>query len=212
MYATLRLLSLVGCGFLAFAMQLSLHLPPLWSRMLIPAGLFIGLYGPNWILSAISKRRQKRIFKALPEALDLMIISIEVGQGLDLAFKNVTERMSAHATDLCDEFRLFLNQLFMGVSRREALHQLGARSGVTELNSLAAVLIQADRFGSSIVDSLRALSDSMRIRRRQQAEEKAQQTAVKLVLPLILFIFPGIFVVLVGPAAISLYRDPVAAG
>jgi len=211
-YATIRLIALVACAILASLISLSVHLPPLYERMLIPFGLFVGLFGPKWVLGMVVRRRQKRIFKSLPEALDLLIISIEVGQGIDAAFRNVNERLASHAKELCAEFQLFLNHLFMGMPRRDALHQLGARSGVTELNSLAAVLIQADRFGSSIVESLRGLSDTMRIRRRQMAEEKAQKTAVKLVVPLLLFIFPGIFVVLVGPAGITLYRDFVSGG
>jgi tight adherence protein C len=95
-------------------------------------------------------------------------------------------------------------QLQMGKPRREVLHELGTRTGVDDVRSLAAILIQADRFGSSIAQALRVQSDSMRVKRRQLAEEKAQKTAVKMIFPLVLFIFPGIFVVLVGPAAIQI--------
>ena len=95
-------------------------------------------------------------------------------------------------------------QLQMGRPRREVLHDLGVRTGVDDMKALAAILIQADKFGSSIAQALRVQSDGMRIKRRQLAEERAQQTAVKMIFPLVLFIFPGIFVVLVGPAAISL--------
>ena len=98
-------------------------------------------------------------------------------------------------------------QLQMGRPRVEVLHELGARTGVSDLRALAAVLIQADRFGSSVAQALRTQSDSMRIRRRQLAEEKAAKTAVKLIFPLVLFIFPGIFVILVGPAAITMVRE-----
>jgi tight adherence protein C len=95
----------------------------------------------------------------------------------------------------------------MGRTRADVLHELGARTGVSDLRSLAAVLIQADKFGSSIAQALRVQSDSMRTRRRQLAEEKAAKTAVKLIIPLVLFIFPGIFVVLVGPAAVQMVRE-----
>ena len=95
----------------------------------------------------------------------------------------------------------------MGRPRSEVLHELGARNGVPDLRALAAVLIQADRFGSSVAQALRTQSDAMRIRRRQMAEEKAAKTAVKLIFPLVLFIFPGIFVILVGPAAITMVRE-----
>ena len=98
-------------------------------------------------------------------------------------------------------------QLQMGRPRVEVLHELGSRTGVSDLRALAAVLIQADRFGSSVAQALRTQSDSMRIRRRQLAEEKAAKTAVKLIFPLVLFIFPGIFVILVGPAAITMVRE-----
>ena len=98
-------------------------------------------------------------------------------------------------------------QLQMGRPRREVLHDLGVRTGVDDMRSLAAILIQADKFGSSIAKALRVQSDSMRVKRRQMAEEKAQQTAVKLIFPLVLFIFPGIFVVLVGPAAIQIMEN-----
>ncbi|MCA9113318.1 MAG: type II secretion system F family protein, partial [Planctomycetaceae bacterium] len=98
-------------------------------------------------------------------------------------------------------------QLQMGRPRREVLHDLGIRSGVDDMKSLAAILIQADRFGSSIAQALRVQSESMRVKRSQMAEEKAQQTAVKMIFPLVLFIFPGIFVVLVGPAAIMMIRN-----
>jgi tight adherence protein C len=108
---------------------------------------------------------------------------------------------------VADEFGLCNLQLQMGRTRNESLQDLGQRSGVEDLRSLASILIQADKFGSSIAQALRIQSDSMRTRRRQIAEEKAAKTAVKLIFPLVLFIFPGIFVVLVGPAAISMYRE-----
>ena len=108
---------------------------------------------------------------------------------------------------ICEEFNLCNFQLQMGKQRAEVLHDLGQRTGVDDLRSLSAILIQADKFGSSIAQALRVQSDSMRTRRRQLAEEKAAKTAVKLIFPLVIFIFPGIFVVLVGPAAITMVRE-----
>ena len=108
---------------------------------------------------------------------------------------------------LAEEFALTNFQLQMGRTAAEVLHELGVRTGVSDLRRLAAVLIQADKFGSSIAQALRVQSDSMRTRRRQLAEEKAAKTAVKLIFPLVLFIFPGIFVILVGPAAITMVRE-----
>jgi len=115
--------------------------------------------------------------------------------------------MKGHAKVISEEFALANLQLQMGRPRREVLHDLGVRTGVDDVRSLAAILIQADRFGSSIAQALRVQSDSMRTRRRQLAEEKAAKTAVQLIFPLVLFIFPGIFVVLVGPAAINIVNQ-----
>ena len=120
--------------------------------------------------------------------------------------------MKDHAKTICEEFELANLQLQMGRPRREVLHDLGVRTGVDDVRSLAAILIQADRFGSSIAQALRVQSDSMRTRRRQLAEEKAAKTAVKLIFPLVLFIFPAIFVVLVGPAAIQIQRGLLKGG
>jgi tight adherence protein C len=166
----------------------------------------IGFYLPNIILWAIRRKRQEEIFLTLPDALDLLVVCVESGLGLDAAMRKVCEEMKDHAKTICEEFSLANFQLQMGRPRREVLHDLGVRTGVDDVRSLAAILIQADRFGSSIAQALRVQSDSMRTRRKQIAEEKAAKTAVQLIFPLVLFIFPGIFVVLVGPAAISIMQ------
>ena len=127
--------------------------------------------------------------------------------GTGPAMRKVSDEMKRTHRMLSEEFALTNFHLQMGRPRAEALHELGVRTGVSDLRSLAAVLIQADKFGSSIAQALRVQSESLRTRRRQLAEEKAAKTAVKLIFPLVLFIFPGIFVVLVGPAAISMVRD-----
>jgi tight adherence protein C len=150
--------------------------------------------------------RQKEILLTLPDALDLLVVCVESGLGLDAALRKVTEEMKNHAKTICEELQLANLQLQMGRPRREVLHDLGVRTGVDDMKALAAILIQADRFGSSIAQALRVQSDSMRVRRRQIAEEKAAKTAVQLIFPLVLFIFPAIFVVLVGPAAIQIQR------
>ena len=133
-----------------------------------------------------------------------MVVCVEAGLGLDQAMRKVAEEMKKSYRIISDEFNLCNLQLQMGRAKQQVLQELGARSGVDDLKSLASILIQADKFGSSIAQALRVQSDSMRTRRRQIAEEKAAKTAVKLIFPLVLFIFPGIFVVLVGPAAISI--------
>ena len=167
----------------------------------------VGFYLPSVVLWYLRSKRQQEIFLTLPDALDLMVVCVESGLGLDAAMRKVTEEMKGHAKVMSEEFALANLQLQMGRPRREVLHDLGVRTGVDDVRSLAAILIQADRFGSSIAQALRVQSDSMRTRRKQIAEEKAAKTAVQLIFPLVLFIFPGIFVVLVGPAAINISRQ-----
>ena len=164
-------------------------------------------YLPDLAVGFLASRRKQAVFLALPDALDMLVVCVEAGLGLDQAMRKVSDEMRHSYRILSDEFATTNFQLQMGRSRAEALHELGARTGVSDLRSLAAVLIQADKFGSSIAQALRVQSDSMRTRRRQLAEEKAAKTAVKLIFPLILFIFPGIFVILVGPAAITMIRE-----
>jgi len=183
---------------------------------LLRAGMTAGIffYIPTIVLWYLSKRRKDQIFLGLPDALDLMVVCVEAGQGLDQAMRKVAEEMKKAYRVIADEFALCNLQLQMGRNRCEVLHELGQRTGVEDLRSLASILIQADKFGSSIAQALRAQSDSMRTRRRQMAEEKAAKTAVKLIFPLVIFIFPGIFVVLVGPAAITMIREmfPIMGG
>jgi tight adherence protein C len=164
-------------------------------------------YMPDFVVWFISHGRKKSIFFTLPDALDLLVVCVEAGLGLDQAMRKVSEEMKRGARIICEEFSLSNFQLQMGRPKAEVLHELGARTGVDDLRSLAAILIQADKFGSSVAQALRVQSDSMRTRRRQLAEEKAAKTAVKLIFPLVIFIFPGIFVVLVGPAAITMIRE-----
>jgi tight adherence protein C len=168
-----------------------------------------GFYLPELVLWFLKSKRMERIFLAMPDALDLLVVCVEAGLGLDAAMRRVAEELgdSANARDVCTEFNLCNMQLQMGRARREVLHDLGVRSGVDDMRALAAILIQADKFGSSIAQALRVQSDSMRIKRSQLAEGAAQKTAVKMIFPLVLFIFPGIFVVLVGPAAIQMMRN-----
>jgi len=167
----------------------------------------LGFYLPSLVLFILKKSRQDRIFLSLPDALDLLVVCVESGLGLDAGMRRVSEELVDTAPELCNELALCNFQLQVGRQRREVLHDLGVRSGVDDLKALAAILIQADRFGSSVAQALRVQSDTMRVKRSQLAEERAQKTAVKLIFPLVLFIFPGIFVVLVGPAAISMINN-----
>lgn len=169
------------------------------------AGLMF--YLPDVVLYLLGKSRKEEIFLGLPDALDLMVVCVEAGLGLDQAMRKVAEEMKRTFRIISEEFSLANFQLQVGKSRTDVLHDLGDRSGVEDLRQLAAILIQADKFGASVAQALRVQSESMRTRRRQLAEEKAAKTAVKLIFPLVLFIFPGIFVILVGPAAITMMRQ-----
>ena len=173
------------------------------------SGIVAGVmfYLPEIVLWVIKKGRQDNIFYGLPDALDLMVVCVEAGLGLDQAMRKVTEEMKKTYHVIAEEFALCNLQLQMGRARNEVLHDLGARTEVDDLKALSAILIQADKFGSSVAQALRVQSDSMRTRRRQMAEEKAAKTAVKLIFPLVIFIFPAIFVVLVGPAAITMINE-----
>ena len=167
----------------------------------------LSLYLAEFLLWMKIRGRKEQIFLSLPDVLDLLVVCVEAGLGLDAGMRKVAEELSDSHKATCDEVKLCNMQLQMGRPRREVLHDLGVRTGVDDMKALAAILIQADKFGSSIAQALRVQSDSMRVKRRQLAEEKAQQTAVKMIFPLVLFIFPGIFVVLVGPAAIVMVRE-----
>ncbi len=172
--------------------------------VIVSAGMF---YLPDVIVWFMARSRKNAIFFGLPDVLDLLVVCVEAGLGLDQAMRKVSEEMKRSARVVAEEFALCNFQLQMGRARNEVLQDLGARTGVDDLRSLAAILIQADKFGSSIAQALRVQSDSMRTRRRQLAEEKAAKTAVKLIFPLVIFIFPAIFVVLVGPAAITIVNE-----
>jgi tight adherence protein C len=169
--------------------------------------LVVGLMAPNFILDYLAKQRKQQIFRGMPDALDLMVVCVESGLGLDQAMRKVAEEMKKSWREIAEEFGLCNLHLQMGRTRAQALQELGSRTGVDDLRALGSTLIQADKFGTSIAQALRTQSDAMRTKRQQIAEEKAAKTAVKLIFPLVLFIFPGIFVVLVGPAGIQMARD-----
>ena len=164
-------------------------------------------YIPDLVVYFVGKARKEEIFLGLPDALDLLVVCVEAGLGLDQAMRKVAEEMKRTFRIISEEFSLANFQLQVGKTRADVLHDLGDRSGVEDLRQLAAILIQADKFGSRVAQALRVQSESMRTRRRQLAEEKAAKTAVKLIFPLVIFIFPGIFVILVGPAAITMIRQ-----
>ncbi len=205
-------LSLKFAGLMFGLVTSGITLVALWQwdqRSIFTAISFAGglFYLPDIALVLISSQRKQSIFLGLPDALDLLVVCVEAGLGLDQAMRKVSEEMKETYKVISEEFGLANFQLQMGRARAEVLHELGIRTGVEDLRCLASILIQADKFGSSVAQALRVQSEAMRTRRRQLAEEKAAKTAVKLIFPLVIFIFPGIFVVLVGPAAITMMRE-----
>jgi len=173
----------------------------------IIAMFIIGFFTPNVWLWLMRKDRQQRIFKGLPDALDLMVVCVESGLGLDMTFKRVGDEIESLCKDLADEFSLTTLEVRAGTSRDEAFRNMSLRCNVPEVSNLMTVLAQTSRFGTSMATALRVHADAMRIKRRQFAEEKAAKSTVKLVFPLVLFIFPAIFVVLIGPGAIRIMKN-----
>ncbi|MGE4536032.1 MAG: type II secretion system F family protein [Desulfovibrio sp.] len=165
-----------------------------------------GFYLPGIVLDSRVKKRQKAIQHGLPDALDLLVVCVEAGMGLDAAMYRVCLELAPKEPILSSELRLLTLELRAGKSRREALRNLSSRVGLEDMGSLVAMLIQTDMFGTSIAQTLRVYADSMRTKRFQLAEEMAAKLPVKLLFPLILFIFPTLLIVILGPAAISLIR------
>ena len=169
--------------------------------------IFLGAAIPDmWLRHAIA-RRKEAIQHSLPDAMDLAVIAVEAGLGLDQALLRVGDEVNVAHPELADELRLRNLEVNMGRSRSDALRNLAERTGVEDLKALVAILIQTDRFGTSVGQALRTFSDSLRIKRRQRAEELAAKLAVKMVIPMVLFIFPGVFIVILGPAFIAIIRD-----
>jgi len=166
----------------------------------------IGFYLPNVVLENQIARRKQKLLEGFPEALDLMVICVEAGIGLDAAINRVGEEMKLSNKVISDEFKLMNLELRAGKSRHDALKNLSMRTDLEEVSSLTTLLIQTDKFGTSVGSALRVHSDGMRTRRYQKAEELAAKLPVKLVVPLVLFIFPALFVVIMGPAVIQAFR------
>jgi len=184
-------------------------LAPFQTFVLALIGVFIGYYLPEWILRSKSGKRQKLIQRALPDALDLLSITVEAGLGFDAAMARVARQAGG---PLGEEMHRVLQEMQIGKSRSESLRDLGERSNVAELKSFVLAMVQADIFGVSIAKVLHVQANEMRIKRRQRAEEAAQKVPVKIIFPLILCIFPSLFVVLLGPAAITIYRNIIHGG
>ena len=164
----------------------------------------VGFILPDIWLGRQVKARQQTLRLALPDALDLLVICMEAGLGLDQALLYVSQELRIAHRELCAEFDLVNAEMHVGKTRIEALRTLSTRTGVDDLQALVATLIQTDRFGTSVAQSLRIHSDDLRTKRRQRAEEMAAKTTVKMIFPLVFFIFPALFVVILGPAVITM--------
>jgi tight adherence protein C len=195
----------VACAFALFVLMATpiVTKPSLGLALLAAA---IGYVVPAMWLARIAKKRQHRIQLSLPDALDLLVVSVEAGLGLDQAMARVGQELILAHPELSSELRLTNLELLAGRGRADALKNLADRTGVEDLRSLVAMLVQTDKFGTSVANSLRVYSETLRTKRRQRAEEAAAKTGVKMVFPLVLCIFPAIWVVTIGPAAIKFIR------
>jgi tight adherence protein C len=175
--------------------------------MMVLAAVAAGFFGPNEYVKIMARRRQKEIRRGLPNALDLMVVCVESGLGLDQAILQVAKELEHAHPEISEEYALVNLELKAGKRRSEALRNLADRTAVDDLKKLVAVLIQADRFGTGVAQSLRGHADYMRIQTRQIAEEKAAKLGVKLVFPIFFCILPSLFVVTVGPIVMKIVRE-----
>lgn len=186
----------VGCALLAR--------PVMSALFFILASFVVGFFLPRYFLQRMIRSRQLRVRWGLADALDLMVVCIEAGLGLNAAMLRVSSELKEVHHDVAEEFELANLEIRVGRERDEALRNLAERTGVDDLRSLVAMLIQTDKFGTSIAKAVRAFSDSLRTKRRQRAEQAAQKAAVKLLFPLACFLFPTLFIAILGPAALTL--------
>ncbi|MBI1747808.1 MAG: type II secretion system F family protein [Acidobacteria bacterium] len=203
-YGLMVLMALLLPVLLYIAFSIIGDLPQRQQIPVLFISLFVGYLLPGIVLQARIKRRQEAIRRALPDALDLMVVCVEAGLGLDQTIMRVSEELHRISPEISEEFGLVNLEMRAGKPRVDALRNLVAHTGVDDVSTLVAMLIQTDRFGTSIAQSLRIHSDAMRVKRRQRAEEMASKVPVKLVFPIFFFIFPAIFVVTLGPAVLEI--------
>lgn len=205
-FHAIRVVLAIGMGSLSLLMCMTLQLDGVLFVLGVGGAALGGFMVPGiWVNHRVNKRRQT-IRRAIPNVLDLIIVCVEAGLGLNAAIQRIAKEMRTTYPELAGELGILNQEIFVGISRSEAFRNLARRTGVDELRSLATVLMQADRMGTGVAHLLRVQADSLRIRRRQAALEAAHKMPVKLVFPLVLFIFPEILVVLLGPGGIQLFR------
>ena len=210
--------------FLGSKVALAIGLPILWGGiafatarplpntlgMLLFLG-FVGFYLPTLFIAIKQRQRHDAVLSALPDGLDLMVVCVEAGLGLAAAIQRVGMEMQVASPPLAEELALVNSEMQTGVSRADALRNLAERTGVDDIYALVAMLIQTDKLGTSVAQSLRAHAESMRTRRRQRAEQLARKASIKLAFPLVFLIFPALMLVILGPAGLQLIRA-LAAG
>jgi tight adherence protein C len=181
-----------------------INLPQQQLMFMLLGGAALGYYLPSVYLARTQRFRQREIFEAFPDGIDLMVVCVEAGLGLDMSINRTAKEMAVRSPALADEMSLIGVELRMGATRERALRNFAARTGVSEISMFAAMVLQAERFGTSIADSLRIHADELRLRRRLRAEEEAAKIPLKLLFPLIFMIFPALLVVLLGPSFIQI--------
>ncbi len=196
----------LSVGFVAAFVIFRVHIAALNAMMLIIGLTMAGFYAPNVWLSLKASRRQEAFLRSFPDTLDLLVVCAEAGMGLDAAIKRVGDEMRLSSKVLSDEFRLLNLEMRAGKDRRDAMKSLADRIGLDEVSSWVTLLIQTDRFGTGIAQALRVHSDAMRAKRALRVEELAAKLPVKLLFPTILCIFPSLFLVLMGPAMVRIWR------
>jgi tight adherence protein C len=203
-YRAIQLASMAGFP-LVVAGACALTARPLNKALVyIIIAFVVGFFIPRFFLNKMISKRQRLIRWGLADALDLMVVSVEAGLGLNAAMMKVSTELRDVHSAVAIEFELANLEIRVGRDRDEALRNLAERTGVDDLRSLVAMLIQTDKFGTSIAKGLRIFSDSLRTKRRQRAEQEAQKAAVKLLFPLACFLFPTLFIAILGPAALNL--------
>lgn len=190
-----------GVGFIASTIFASGNLGFMMMGGL--GGFMLGSLIPQFMLKSQAQKRKTEIRYKLPDTLDLMVVCVEAGLGLDSTIQRVADETERMASEISYEFKRLNKELNAGISRIEAFQNMGQRSGVDEMRSLCAMIVQADKMGTSVANTLRIYADDLRVKRRQRAEELASKASIKMTFPLVLFIFPPMFIVLMGPIVIS---------
>lgn len=202
----IKIVFCVALLILAFIFKNDITTNPILRIVIVVAAGLVGYFGPGFYLERMVDKRREELRLSLPDALDLMVVSVEAGLGLDQAIQYVARELVVTHPDLCSELQLLNLEIRAGKRRAEALRNLADRTGEPELRKLVAILIQTDKFGTSMAESLRTHSDFMRVRRRQEAEERAGKVGVKLVFPIFFFILPAMLLVAAGPGLLQVFK------